>query len=181
MIIYNSYKMNIFKILLNKIKEARIRREWRKETFAKKNCAVFKISNNYKVVSCFYDKSSGWMLLDDPVHTISDDQPPMVLGEAVTETLKQPNVKKFGKEFFSKEREKEWLKRNFKLRSFNALHKNSLCDIILYKDDFIVSPTRKADDGRGWVCDKEREKTYSYSSLTSECIGKILISLTANK
>ena len=173
--------MNIFKILLNKIKEARITREWRKETFAKKNCAVFKISNNYKVVSCFYDKSSGWMLSDDPVHTISDDQPPMVLGEAVTETLKQPNVKKFGKEFFSKEREKEWLKRNFKLKSFNALHKNSLCDITLYKDDFIVSPTKLDDDGRGWVCDKEREKTYSYSSLTSECIGKILISLTANK
>ena len=51
--------MNILKIILKKIEEARKRREWRKETFAKKNCSVYKISNNYKIVSCIYDKNTG--------------------------------------------------------------------------------------------------------------------------
>jgi len=174
--------MNILKIILKKIEEARKRREWRKETFAKKNCSVYKISNNYKIVSCIYDKNTGWALYADPVLTISDDQTPIVLGEAVIAILMQTKVMKVDlKSYMSKDMEKEWLKRNFKLTSFNSLHKKSICDISLYKDEFIVSPLKLDDDGRGWVCDKERKRIYSYSSLASESIGNILISLTVNK
>ena len=171
--------MNIFKEFSKKIEEARKKREWRNENFAKKHCSVYMLSNNYKIVSCIYDKDTGWSLYADPVHTVSINEAPIVLGEAVIAILMQTKVKEVDlKSYMSKETKKEWLYRNFKLKSFEALYKNSICDISLYKDDFIVSPLKLNNDGKGWVYDKEKQRVYNFSSITPECIGKIITSLT---
>ena len=171
--------MNIFKEISKKIEEARKMREWRNENFAKKHCSVYRLSNNYKIVSCIYDKDTGWSLYADPVQTVSINEAPMVLGEAVVAILMQTKVKEVDlKSYMSKEAQKEWLYRNFKLKSFDALYKNSICDISLYKNDFMVSSLKLNDDGKGWVYDKEKQRVYNFPSITPEDIGIIIFSLT---
>lgn len=115
-------------------------------------------------------QNTGWALLADPILTICVDAP-IVLGEAVIAMLMRTQGKKVDlKRYMSKEIEAEWLHRNFTLKSFKALHKNSICGIGLYKDEFVVSPLKLDKDERGRDIGRKIEM---YKQKSTEGQGRI--------
>ena len=167
---------NIFKRIIYEIKGIKDRREWREVAFAKKYCCVYKIKDTYKLCHYIHVKENGWLIQSEDVRTVSVNEGNTTLGNAVVETLMQTKVEKVNlKKYFSEE--KKWLYRNFKLRSYKALHRSEICTVRLYNDELTIYPTKVVGEGKYTEHDEERKLSLSYSHIMPEDIGRIVSSL----